>query len=115
MSKTVIGADKVRAKLARLKRAVTQEMAKANRHSGEDLVRVAKVLHPGDGATRDAIRGQAEPDGSYRVNFGPKAKVTEGENAPRPFVNPAKKALEKKMKARASRAINRAVKASFNG
>lgn len=113
--KTVIGADRVRARLGKLRAAVAAEVGKANHLSGAELVRIARVLHPGDGSTRAEIIGTANADGSYKADFGSKAKVTEGEKGPRPFVNPALVVTRKKHKARGRRAVNKAVKQVFNG
>lgn len=115
MPGNVIGADRVRRKLARLKRLAGPELAKANERSGEYILRLARVLHPGDGATRAQLKGTALSDGSYLVDFGDKAKVTEGRRAPRPFVNPALKVARKPNRARARRAVNKAVKKAFAG
>ncbi len=115
MTNTVIGADRVRRKLARLKTLVPKHMARANQLSGEELIRIARVLHPGDGATRAEIVGRQSADGSYTCDFGSKAKVTEGKRGPRPFVNPALKATEKKRKRRRSAAVGKAVKEAMNG
>lgn len=114
-------ARRIAQKFDRLRRGVTQQMAKANKATGDDLVRIAKVLIPvggdvhGDGHERDKITGTANPDGSYRADFGPKSKVIEGERGPRPFVNPALSVTRKKHQSRARSAVNRAVKESFNG
>lgn len=115
MSRVVIGADRVRAKLARLKAKAPKNVAEANRKSGEELIRIARILHPGDGENRAAIEGTANADGSYLCNFGPKAKVTEGRRAPRPHVNPALKVTRKKHRARHKRAVRRAIAEAFGG
>lgn len=113
MSKTVIGADVVRRKLARLKELAPKNIAEANHKSGEELIRIAKIVIPvKTGTNRALITGTANADGSYLCDFGPKAKVIE-EN--RPFVNPALAVTRRKHKARAKRAINKAVKDAFGG
>jgi len=112
---TVIGADKVRRRLSKLKQNVREEMAKANKRSGEELIRIARILHPGDGSTKAEIKGTQNPDGSYLADFGSKAKVTEGDKGPRPFVNPALSVTRKSNRGRQRRAVNKAVKDSFNG
>lgn len=112
---------RIGAKFKRLEALVRNRMARANKMTGDDLVRTAKVLIPvggdvhGDGSERDKITGTPNEDGSYLVDFGPKSKVIEGERGPRPFVNPALAVTRKKFKSRARSAINRAVKDSFNG
>lgn len=117
----VMGADKVMRKLSKLERRVKEKVDEANRRSGEELVRTAKVLIPmggdveKDGHERGKITGSHNPDGSYLVDFGPKSKVIEGDRGPRPFVNPALKVLRKKHGARVKRAVNKAVKESFSG
>ena len=117
----VIGADKVASRFSKLGKRVKAEVDKANKKNGEELVRTSKVLIPvggdvhGDGHERDKIKGTQNADGSYLVDFGPKSKVIEGNRGPRPFVNPALKVLRKKHKGRARRAVNKAVKESFNG
>ena len=115
MSRAVIGADVVRAKLAKLKATMPKNVGEANRKSGEELVRIMRILHPGDGSTRAEIEGTANADGSYLVDAGSKAKVTEGNRGPRPFVNPALKVTRKKHAARAKRAARKAVKDAFGG
>jgi hypothetical protein len=113
MSKTVIGADVVMRKLAQLKAMAPQNIADANHKSGEELIRLSKILIPAPtGTNRALIHGTANADGSYLCDFGPKAKVIE-EN--RPFVNPALAVTRKKHKARAKRAIKKAVKDAFGG
>lgn len=118
---TVIGADQVMRKLAQLPERIKAKVDLAVRQSGDELVRVAKVLIPvggdvhGDGHEREKITGTQNADGSYLVDFGPKSKVIEGERGPRPFVNPALSVTRKKHGARAKRAVNKAVKELFNG
>jgi hypothetical protein len=118
---SVEGGERVARLLAQLPARIRAKVDAATRQSGEELVRVAKVLIPtggdvhGDGAERDKILGTANADGSYLVDFGPKSKVIEGERGPRPFVNPALSVTRKKFKARSARAVNRAVKEAFNG
>lgn len=118
---TVTGADKVARKLAQLPARIKAKVNQATRQSGDELIRVAKVLIPmggdvhGDGSERDKIIGTARADGSYLADFGPKSKVIEGESGPRPFVNPALSVTRKKYQARSKRAVNRAVKELFNG
>lgn len=118
---SVTGADRVARRLAQLPAQIKMKVDLAVRQSGEELVRVAKVLIPsggdvhGDGSERDKIIGTASADGSYLVDFGPKSKVIEGERGPRPFVNPALSVTRKKFQARSKRAVNRAVKELFNG
>ena len=113
--KSVSGADAVRRKLSILDDRIVKHVGRANAQSGGELVRIAKVLHPGDGTNKAAIHGTANADGSYLCDFGPKAKVTEGKNAPRPFVNPALTVTRKKHKARAARAMKNGVKEAFGG
>ena len=113
MSRTVIGADVVMRKLTYLKITSSKEVAEANHKSGEELIRISKILIPAvTGTNRALIKGTANADGSYLCDFGPKAKVIE-EN--RPFVNPALAVTRKKHKARAKRAIKKAVKDAFGG
>lgn len=84
----------------------------ANRENAEMIVDVAKVLIPErSGASRAAIRNMPGPDGSQLIDFGPKAKVIEGDKAPRPFVNPALAATKKKRAVRSRKAIRDAIKA----
>lgn len=107
------GVNRVRGKFAHLKTTVHQEAAKANKRSGNELIRLARVLHPGDGETLAQIQGTANPDGTYLADFGDKAKVTEGDKGPRPFVNPALKVTRKKHRSSMKRAMNKAVKRAF--
>lgn len=118
---TVRGADKTRARLARLEALVKKYTAEANRRNGEEIVRLAKVLIPvgedvqGDGHERDKITGTANPDGSFLVDFGPKSKVIEGERGPRPFVNPALSASRKRRAGRGRRAVSKAAREAGRG
>lgn len=118
---TVIGADRVMRKLSQLPDRIKAKVDQAVKQSGDELVRTAKVLIPvggdihGDGHERDKITATQNPDGSVLVDFGPKSKVIEGEQGPRPFVNPALAVTRKRHGARAKRAVNRAVKELFNG
>lgn len=113
---SVIGADKVMRKLSRLDRKVKAEVDLANQKSGEELIAISKVLIPKrTGESVKNIKGKRLEDGSYLCDFGEGAKVIEGDLGPRPFVNPALKVSRKRFKARAKRAVNKAVKASFNG
>ncbi|OWU83810.1 hypothetical protein ATO6_15365 [Oceanicola sp. 22II-s10i] len=120
MTKTVIGADRFRHKLRKLEDTMRSEFANANRLNGQDILRLAHVLHPGDGETRADMSGTVVADDTggipaYLVDFGAKSKVTEGDSGPRPFVNPALKVSSKRRRARSRRAASRAVKKAFNG
>lgn len=112
---SVEGADRVMRKLRLLHPRILKQVGDANRASGDELIRIARILHPGDGENKAAIQGTANADGSYLADFGPKAKVTEGESGPRPFVNPALSVTRKKHKARAKRALKRGIKEAFGG
>jgi len=120
MSK-VIGAERVMRKLSSLPDRLKRNVDEAVKKSADELVRTAKVLIPvggdihGDGAERDKIHATQNGDGSVLVDFGPKSKVIEGNSGPRPFVNPALSVTRKRHKARAKRAVNKAVKGLFNG
>ncbi len=84
----------------------------ANRENAEMIVDLAKVLIPErSGASRAAIRNLPGPNGSQLIDFGPKAKVIEGDRGPRPFVNPALAGTKKKRAARSRKAIRDAIKA----
>jgi hypothetical protein len=102
-------------KLSKLDARILKHVGLANRTSGEELIRIARVLHPGEGANRAAITGTANANGSYLCDFGPKAKVTEGDNAPRPFVNPALAVTRKRHRGRARRALSKGVKEAMGG
>lgn len=121
MTKPIIGADRVMRKLSQLPAHIKRRVDEMTKRSGDELARTAKVLIPvggdvhGDGHERDKITSQQLADGSVLVDFGPKSKVIEGERGPRPFVNPALSVNRKKHRARARRAVNRAVKEVFNG
>lgn len=121
MSQSVIGGARVARRLSQLPARVKQRVDEMTKRSADELVRTAKVLIPvggdvhGDGHERDKIKATQNADGSVLVDFGPKSKVIEGERGPRPFVNPALSVTRKKHKARAKRAINRAVKEVFSG
>jgi hypothetical protein len=91
---------------------VERHFTAANQDNAESIVDLAQVLIPvRSGTSRAAIRNIAGADGSQLIDFGPKAKVIEGKNAPRPFVNPAMKATSKARKARNRKAIRDAIKA----
>ncbi|MEH7827109.1 hypothetical protein [Gemmobacter denitrificans] len=118
---TVIGGKELARKLSQLPDRIKMNVDRANRQSGDELVRTAKVLIPvgddvhGDGHERDKINATQNADGSVLVDFGPKSKVIEGERGPRPFVNPALAVTRKRHGARAKRAVNKSVKELFNG
>lgn len=113
---TVTGANKVMRKLSRLDERIMKHVAKANQQSGAELIRIAKVLIPvASGQSRAGISGTANEDGSYLADFGPKSKVIEGDQGPRPFVNPALSVTRKKHAARAKRAMSKGVKEAFSG
>lgn len=111
----VIGADRLRRRLRSLKKNVADDIEKSNERTGKEMVRIARLLHPGDGETRDDIQGQSNADGSYLVDFGDKAKVTEGDRGPRPYVNPTLSVMRDKARRRMRYAVNKAVKRTFNG
>lgn len=101
-----------KAMLGRITPAIEAKFASANQDNAEMIVDLAQVLIPQrTGVSRAAIRNLAGDDGSQLIDFGPKAKVIEGKNAPRPFVNPAMKATSKARKARNRKAIKDAIKA----
>ena len=107
--------------LSQLPKAVRDRIDAAVRKSGEELIGVAKVLIPvgtdpeRDGRERDKITGRQNADGSYLCDFGPKAKVIEGERGPRPFVNPALAVTRKRYGSRVRAAIRRAVREVSRG
>ncbi|MCZ4351534.1 hypothetical protein O4H61_03310 [Roseovarius aestuarii] len=92
--------------------AIESQFARANKDNAEMIVDMAQVLIPVDrGVNRALIRSIAGDDGSQLVDFGPKAKVIEGNRAPRPFVNPAINGTEKARRVRNRKAIKDAIKA----
>lgn len=101
--------------LKRITPEIQDQFARANRENAESIVDLAKVLIPqqqsGGGTNRALIRNIAGDDGSQLIDFGPKAKVIEGNRGPRPFVNPALNATKKKRAARNRKAIKDAIKA----
>lgn len=113
---TVIGADRVARKLSALPDRIKKKVDQATKKSGDELIATAKVLIPvKSGKSRADIKGTQNSDGSYLADFGAKSKVIEGENSPRPFVNPALSVTRKRHKNRAKRAVNKAAKELFNG
>lgn len=95
---------------------IEAQFARANQDGAELVVDVAKVLIPErSGASRAAIRNIPGADGSQLIDFGPKAKVIEGNKGPRPFANPALKATKKKRQSINRKAIRKAIKAVSNG
>lgn len=110
MRKSGFGATK--AMLNKISPEVEAQFEAANRDNAGMIVDLAQVLIPErSGVSRAAIRNLPGADGSQLIDFGPKAKVIEGRNAPRPFVNPAMKATAKARKARNRKAIKDAIKA----
>lgn len=126
----VLDADKLRVNMGKLRRIYPQEMTKALRQNGEEIVRTAKILAPvgKTGKTRAAIKAEVVADG-IKLDFGPLSKVLEGGRkagvsksgrkigaAPaQPFVNPALKATQKRRAGRLRRAANKSVKMAMNG
>jgi hypothetical protein len=105
------GFDKVRRFLNRLPEKVEDEFDRANRENAADLVAMARVLIPNKtGVNRALINHGAVPDGGQLIDFGPRAKVIEGRNGPRPFVNPALRLTKKLRAARVRKAIRDAVR-----
>lgn len=116
---TIRGAGATVNMLNNLSKKAEAHLNKANRENGEEIARLARILIPGaeDGATgqsRLAIKGKEVAEG-YLINFGPKAKVIEGNNAPRPFVNPALKVTRKSRRRRNNKALKKAIAESSNG
>jgi len=112
----VIGGDRLMRRLRRMPDQVKDHVDRMTAKSGDELVATAKILIPVEsGEAKSEIHGEQRADGSYLADFGPKSKVIEGESGPRPFVNPALKVLRKKHRARARRAMNKAVKEVFSG
>lgn len=112
---TMTGGRRTQQRLSSLRRHLLEELEKVNEKSGKEMVRLAKVLIPtNSGASRQAITGQAV-EGGYLVDAGPHSKVIEGDNAPRPFFNPALKLIAKKHRNAARRAMRKAVKEQFGG
>jgi len=106
------GFEATQSMLKRITPEIEEQFARANRENAESIVDLAKVLIPQrSGTNRALIRNVAVDDGSQLIDFGPKAKVIEGERGPRPFVNPALSATKKKRAARNRKAIKDAIKA----
>lgn len=98
--------------LAKITPEIEAQFATANRENAELIVDVAKVLIPEiSGNSRGQISNVAMEEGGQLVDFGPKAKVIEGGQAPRAFKNPAMKATHKKRRARNKMAVRDAIKA----
>ena len=111
------GARATVAFLERLPKAARKHLDDANRNNGEEVLALARVLIPGaedgaSGASRLAIKGSEQEDGGYLMDFGPKAKVIEGNRAPRPFVNPALEVTRKSRARRNRAALKKAIKAA---
>lgn len=110
---TVRGADRFKRKLARVKKEAPEELVKAHLRSGREVVRIAKVLIPEDtGESREDIVAWHVPEGVL-IQFGPKAKVIEGNRGPRPFVNPALDVTRKRRKNAAKRAVSKVIRKHF--
>ncbi len=117
----VEGADRIARKLKSLPTHLEAKVGAAVKKSADELVRTSKVLIPvggdihGDGHEREKITATQVDVMAFEVDFGPKAKVIEGDSGPRPFVNPALKVTRKRNGARIRRAVKAAVKAAMNG
>jgi hypothetical protein len=110
---SVRGADRVKAKLRALKPKMQVAVDDANEKSGKEIIQLAKVLIPEvSGESRAEISGR-RTEGGYLMDFGSKAKVIEGRRGPRPFVNPALLATEKRRRNRARRAVRKIIKSVF--
>lgn len=110
---TVRGADRVKAKLKRLKPKMQEAVDDANEKSGNEILRMSRVLIPEkSGESRAEITGRRVKEG-FLMDFGSKAKVIEGKRGPRAFVNPALLANQKRRKNRASRAVRKVIKSVF--
>lgn len=115
------GFDGLRAKLRNLGPKAERTFEAVNRESGEEIVALAKVLVPeGDtGRARASIMGRPWDGTSYLVDFGPMARIIEGDTEQRttkdgknrgmrkgtPFANPAIQATRKKRQARYRAAV----------
>lgn len=100
------------AMLNKITPAVEAKFAEANKDNAESIVDLAKVLISSPTGTNKAmIRNTAGADGSQLIDFGPKAKVIEGNRGPRPFVNPSLAVTKKKRAVRNRKAIKDAIKA----
>jgi len=115
------GFDGVRAKLRNLGPKAERTFEAVNRESGEEIVALAKVLVPeGDtGRARSSITGRPWEGTSYMVDFGPMARILEGDTKPRttkagenrgirvgtPFANPAIQNTRSKRMARYRKAV----------
>lgn len=107
--------DVIKRMFDRLTPEIRDEVNKAVQKNGDELVKTAALLIPVvSGENKRQIKGTVQEDGGYLADFGPKAKVIEGEKGPRPFVNPALKALRKRHTGRASRALKAAIKKSVS-
>tara|TARA_R100000951_G_scaffold116730_1_gene130203 strand:- start:8611 stop:8949 length:339 start_codon:yes stop_codon:yes gene_type:complete len=106
------GFDRTQRMLRKITPEIEAKFATANRENADQIADLARVLIPKrTGLSAAAIRTIPADNGGQIVDFGKKAKVIEGKNAPRPFVNPAMKATAKARKARNRKAIRDAVKA----
>jgi len=111
----IFGGKKVRGQLARVAEKIKAAQADGVVKNGEDVVRVAKLAVPVEtGDSKTDIAGRRVDQG-YMVDFGPKSKVIEGDNAPRPFANPSLKATRKRRKNRSRRLVNKAIKEGLGG
>ena len=110
------GFDKVKRMMRRMPDLVEKHSEMANRESAEDLAAVARALIPSvTGANRAKIRTFPGEGTGHVVDFGDKAKVIEGKNAPRPFVNPALRATKDSRRKRAAKAVRDSIKEAANG
>ena len=114
------GFGSVRSRLAKIGARAEEEFIRANRKSAEEIEDLAKALVPEkSGAARLAIRSGPLQGTAHYVDFGPMARILEGDTEQRttkdgknrgvrkgtPFANPAIQATRKKRQARMRKAV----------
>ena len=119
------GFDGAKSKLRNLSARARENLVRANRENGEEVIALAKVLVPSkSGTTRRLITGTQFPDGSYLMDFAPLGRILEGgteqrvtkegesrgRGPKRPFVNPAMRATARKRRARYRKALKDAIR-----
>lgn len=116
MAAKMTGMPQALSMLRNLGPATAKALNDANRENAAEIVRTAKLLVPSrSGATRAAIVAIQDRPDRILIDFGPKAKVIEGERGPRPFVNPALKFTAAARRKRSLAAVQKARRLAARG
>lgn len=116
---TIEGTKKASDRLAGIGKKLARRLSKTNIKNAEEIADVARILVPlgtkdEQARTRSQITTEVVPDSkgggtdAVMIDFGPRAKVVEGNKGPTPFVNPALEVTRNRRRARIRRAIKAA-------